>query len=249
MPSTTDRPLAGRTVLVAGAAGTIGTAVAGTLAARGADLVLHGHDRSPAIADLADGLTRRHGVRTFTVHGDVTEPDQLAQMRDTLLANAFGALDGLVNCITGFDGRPVSPQQLSVKEFRRVVDVDLVGCYVLVHELLPLLTARPDAKVVLFSSLAAQRGRPGAAHLCAAKAGVRGLALGLARDLEPLGVTLHVLAPGPVGHHGGPTGVPVSTPDQVAAVVAVLSSAAGDPLRGQVIELQGDPPITQEAPR
>jgi 3-oxoacyl-[acyl-carrier protein] reductase len=248
MPPTTDRPLTGRTVFVAGAAGTIGDVVATSLAAQGADLVLHGHDRSPAVADLATHLTRRHGVRTFTVHGDVTESGQLAQVRDTLLANAIDGLDGLVNCTTGFDGRPVGPADLSVKEFRRVVDVDLVGSYVLVHELLPLLTAR-GARVVLFSSLAAQRGRPGAAHLCAAKAGVRGLALGLARDLEPHGVTLHVLAPGPVGAHGGPTGVPVSTPDQVAAVVAVLSSAAGDPLRGQVIELQGNPRITEEAPR
>jgi gluconate 5-dehydrogenase/3-oxoacyl-[acyl-carrier protein] reductase len=121
-----------------------------------------------------------------------------------------------------------------------VVDVDLVGAYVLVHELLPLLTAHSGSRVVLFSSLAAQRGRPGAAHLCAAKAGVQGLALGLARDLAPHGVAVHVLAPGPIGPHG-PTGVPASTVEQVAELVAVLASPVGDPLREQVLVLQGNP--------
>jgi 3-oxoacyl-[acyl-carrier protein] reductase len=235
-----EPPLAGRRVFVAGAAGAVGTAVSRTLAAQGADLVLHGHGRSPALRDLADELHQRHGKRPLVVHGDITEPERIAEVRDTLRANACGALDGIVNCTTGFDGRPVALADLSVKEFRRVVDVDLVGAYVLVHELLPLLTAHSGSRVVLFSSLAAQRGRPGAAHLCAAKAGVQGLALGLARDLAPHGVAVHVLAPGPIGPHG-PTGVPASTVEQVAELVAVLASPAGDPLRDQVLVLQGNP--------
>jgi 3-oxoacyl-[acyl-carrier protein] reductase len=235
-------PLAGMRVLVAGAGGGVGTAVSRALAAQGADLVLHGHDRSPAVRDLADELQRLHGTRPLVVHGDITEPERIAEVRDILRANACNALDGIVNCTTGFDGRPVGLADLSVKEFRRVVDVDLVGSYVLVHELLPLLTARPGGRVVLFSSLAAQRGRPGAAHLCAAKAGVQGLALGLARDLAPQGVAVHVLAPGPIGPHG-PTGVPTSTATQVADVVAVLVSPRGDPLREQVLVLQGNTPL------
>jgi 3-oxoacyl-[acyl-carrier protein] reductase len=239
MPTPAERALGGRRVLVAGAAGGVGAAVSRTLAAQGAELVLHGHGRAPALRDLADELHRRHGTRPLVVHGDITEPERIAEIRDTLRANACGALDGIVNCTTGFDGRPVGLADLSVKEFRRVVDVDLVGSYVLVHELLPLLTARPGGRVVLFSSLAAQRGRPGAAHLCAAKAGVQGLALGLARDLAPHGVAVHVLAPGPIGLHG-PTGVPASTAEQVADVVAVLVSPVGDPLREQVLVLQGN---------
>jgi gluconate 5-dehydrogenase/3-oxoacyl-[acyl-carrier protein] reductase len=240
--------LAGRTVFVAGAAGAIGRAVSETLARCGADPVLHGHGSSAAVTVLATELSERYGVRARAVHGDVTEPAQLEQVRERLTAGGVSALHALVNCTTGFDGRPVDVAGLPVKEFRRVVDVDLVGSFVLVQELLPLLTAARGARVVLFSSLAGERGRPGAAHLCAAKAGVTGLALGLQRDLAPHGVTVHVVAPGPVGHHPMLTGVPISTADEVAGVVALLASPLGDPIGGQAHLVPGTLPAPAQPP-
>jgi len=228
-------------VFVAGAGGAVGTAVSRTLAAQGADLVLHGHGRSPALRDLADELHRRHGTRPLVVHGDITEPERIAEVRDTLRANACGALDGIVNCTTGFERPPGGTGRPVVKEFRRVVDVDLVGAYVLVHELLPLLTARPGARVVLFS-------RPGRANAvgpvpptCAPRRRVcRGSRSGWPVTWRRTASRCTAGNRDRFGPHG-PTGVPASTVEQVADLVAILASPVGDPLREQVLVLQGNP--------
>ncbi|HEX4725574.1 MAG TPA: SDR family NAD(P)-dependent oxidoreductase [Pseudonocardiaceae bacterium] len=215
-------PLAGRTVFVAGATGTVGTAVSETLARHGAHLVLHSHHPSAE-------LRERFGADARYVHGDITEPDQIGAI------DIEGPLHGIVNCVTGFDGRPQPLAALNAKEFRRVVDVDLVGSFVLVTELLPRLAS--GARIVLFSSVVASSGRPAAAHLCAAKGGVQGLARGLARDLAPRDIRVRVVAPGPVGPHPG---LPSCTPTEVADVVLFLSSASGDGVPdGDVITVLG----------
>lgn len=226
--------LRGATVFVAGATGKVGAAVSRTLARHGADLVLHSHHPSQGADELAGELRRDWAVTVHTVHADVTESDQIARIAETVQR-----LDGLVNCTTGFDGRPQPLSALTAKEFRRVVDVDLVGTFVLVSELLPRLC--DGARIVLFSSVAADRGRPAAAHLCAAKGGVRGLAQGLARDLAPRHIRVHVVAPGPVGPHAGlPAGTPFTTPDEVAGAVLFLVSPLGDPVAaGDVVTVLG----------
>lgn len=234
--------LAGKMIFVAGATGSIGTAVCWALARHRAELVIHSHGQSRAAPDLAEDLGRRYGTRALSVHGDVTEPEQMREIREGLVERGVVALHAVVNCTTGFDGRPTAVSDLTVKEFRRIVDVDLVGSFVLVKELLPLLSGTRGGKIVFFSSLAGLQGRPGAAHLCAAKAGVGGLALGLARDLAAHGVLVHVVAPGPVGPHPGLSGVPVSTVEEVAGVVTFLSSPLSDPLGGQVLAVHGTQP-------
>jgi 3-oxoacyl-[acyl-carrier protein] reductase len=216
----------GQWIFVAGAGGMVGRAVSRALARQGASLVLHGR------ADPPDC-----DVRHLPVCGDLTEPAQVDEMLHRLRDHGIGQLQAVINCTTGFDGQPVPVADLTVKEFRRVVDIDLVGSFVLVKSLLPLLRGPHRAHVVLVSSLAAVRGRPGAAHLCAAKAGLHGLALALTQDLAREGIVVHVAAPGPIGHPPGSTGVPSSSADQVAEVLAYLASPRSDLLNGQVLQL------------
>jgi 3-oxoacyl-[acyl-carrier protein] reductase len=239
MPVANVFGLAGRTVFVAGATGTIGRAVSLAMARAGAELVLHGRAASAEIVGLAAQVRDDHGVRAHVSDGDVTQSADVDRIRDELAAADVKALHALVNCTTGFDGHPVMAADLPVTEFRRVVDVDLVGSFLLVQGLLPLLAAADGSRVILFSSQAGMRGRPGAAHLCAAKAGVAGLALALARDLAPQKVIVHGVAPGPVGHHSGPVGVPVATPEEVADLAVLLACHVGDPLEGTPLLIAG----------
>jgi 3-oxoacyl-[acyl-carrier protein] reductase len=220
---------AGEWIFVAGAAGLVGRAVSAALAGQGANLVLHGRAAPPPPAGGAG--------RSIRVHGDLTEPGQVAQIRDRLRAEGLSRLDTVINCTTGFDGQPVPLADLPAKEFRRVVDIDLVGSFILVKELLPLLRGPHHARVVLLSSLAAVHGRPGAAHLCAAKAGLHGLVRAMTIDLARDNVVVHLVAPGPIGHPPGSTGVPSSTPGEVADVITLLTSAQAGPLSGQVLRL------------
>jgi 3-oxoacyl-[acyl-carrier protein] reductase len=230
----------GQWIFVAGAAGKVGRAVSDRLASEGANLVLHGRSNPPdrdmtARGGAGPGQARGQELR---VRGDLTEPGQMAEVRHRLQAHGIGRLHALINCVTGFDGQPVALADLPAKEFRRVVDTDLVGSFILVQSLLPLLRGPHHARVVLLSSLAAVRGRPGAAHLCAAKAGLHGLALAFTHELAREGIVVHLAAPGPIGHPPGSTSVPASSADQVAEVLAYLASPRGDLLSGQVLQLQ-----------
>jgi 3-oxoacyl-[acyl-carrier protein] reductase len=240
------RPDTAGWVLVAGATGRIGAETAEVLAARGTDLVVHG-SRREAAEKLANGLAERHGVRAVAVAADITDGTALAALRGELEAHGVTALAALVNCVTGYRGAPVPLAQLPEAELRHVIDVDLVGAFLLTQQLLPLLTARPGAKVVLFSSVAGLRGRFGAAHLCAAKAGVQGLVLALVNELRAHGVSVNTVAPGPVEHAGGqtvqlPPGVAFSTARQVAEVAAYLASEHSSPLQGQTLVVNGGLP-------
>jgi NAD(P)-dependent dehydrogenase (short-subunit alcohol dehydrogenase family) len=239
--------LAGAWVFLAGATGRVGLAAAAAFARRKANLVLHASGRSQDAEKLAARLAEQHGVSALPVAADVTEPGQLRALRERLTAEGVGALRALVNCTTGYSGRPVGVAELSAEEFRRVVNVDLVGAFLLVKELLPLLEAQPGARVVLFSSLAGLRGRASAAHLCAAKSGVQGLMLALARELEPRGVAVNAVAPGPVMRADGspppglPSGVVSSSPGLVASAVVYLASPFSTAVQGQMLVVGGQP--------
>jgi NAD(P)-dependent dehydrogenase (short-subunit alcohol dehydrogenase family) len=236
--------LAGGWALIAGATGVIGAAVADTLADRGTNLVLHaGANLDSATAQSAH-LATKYAVRTVPLRADVTDPTALDTICEYLATEGVPALNALVNCTTGFNGKPHGIDTLDPAEFRRVVDVDLVGGYLLVRAFLPLLRRAPAARVVLLSSLAGLRGRPGAAHLCAAKAGLVGLALGLSRDLAGDSIAVNVVAPGPVGPPDAgqlPPGVLTSTPEEVAAAVLLLADLTSR-LSGQVIVVNGGQP-------
>jgi len=232
--------------LVAGSTGLVGTAVAEGFASQGVNLVLHSGSRLGAAASQGDKLASSFGVRCVPLVADVTSETALATARCQAEASGVRHLDALVNCATGYDGRPADMKALDATAFRRVIDVDLVGSYLLVRAFLPMLCQARAARVVLLSSLAGVRGRPAAPHLCAAKAGVAGLALGLSRDLAEANIRVNVVAPGPVqdpdaGPLPLPPGMPASAPEDVAATVLMLAGTTPR-LAGQVIIINGGQP-------
>jgi len=233
-------------VLIAGSTGLVGTAVAKAFASQGVNLVLHGGSQLDAAASLGSKLAEEFPVRCVPVTADVTSQTALSAVRRHLEAAGVHQLDALVNCTSGYDGKPTDIDGLDAAAFRRVIDIDLVGSYLLVRTFLPLLRQADTARVVLLSSLAGLRGRPAAPHLCAAKAGIAGLALGLSRDLADVGIRVNVVAPGPVHPPDAdplplPPGMPVSAPEEVAATVLMLAGTAPR-IAGQVIVVNGGQP-------
>lgn len=230
-----------RTLLIAGANGLVGAVLAEAAAARGTGLVLLG--RSAArLGSLAARLEAAHGVPALPLAADVTDPAALDSAVRRARAAGLDRLDAAVNLVTGYRGRPVSPQDLSPEEFRRVLDTDVTGSFLLVRAWLPLLRAAPAGRVVLVSSVAGLRGRPAAAHLCAAKAGVNGLVLGLAADLAPDGVGVRCLAPGPIARPGTghpPSPIPLTTPERVAAAALRLTRPDAEP-HGEPVTVTGE---------
>jgi uncharacterized protein len=216
--------VAGRTVLLTGATGGLGHAIARRLRAAGAQLVLTGRR-----SEVLESLAAETGGLTVAV--DLSDPVAVQG-----LADACADVDVLV----ANAGLPGSGQltSFSVEEIDRALAVNLRAPMVLARLLAERMVARRSGHIVLMSSLAGKAAPPGSAVYSATKFGLRGFALSLREDLRRSGVGVSVVLPGFVRdagmfHDAGtklPPYVGTTTPDAVAD--AVLSAIEQD--RGEV---------------
>lgn len=206
--------LSGRTVLLTGATGGIGHAIARTLATRGAKLVLTGRR-----ADVLEPLAAETGGSTLAV--DLADRGEV----DRLIAEA-GAIDVLVaNAALPASG-PLD--DFSVAEIDRALDVNLRAPIILAKALSAgMLDRGGDGHIVLISSLAGKAGTAGGSLYSATKFGLRGFGQALRGDLHGTRVGVSVIFPGFISDAGMfvesgaelPKGVGTRTPEDVAAAV------------------------------
>lgn len=205
--------ISGSTVLLTGATGGIGHAIARALAGRGAKLILTGRR-----TDVLDPLASELGARALAV--DLAERAEVARLLgeagevDILVANA--ALPG--------SGRV---EDYSVQEVDRVLDVNLRAPIVLAQGLLPRMIERHSGQLVFISSLSGKAATPNTSLYNASKFGLRGFASALRADLHGSGVGVTTVFPGFISDAGMfadadvklPPGVGTRTPEQVAEAV------------------------------
>ena len=205
--------VAGATVLLTGATGGLGQAMARALAARGASLVLTGR-REALLAPLAAEL----GARAMV--GDLARPEEVSRLlaeagdADVLVANAALPASGRIDA-------------LGEAEIDAALAVNLRAPIVLAKGMAERMVARRSGHLVFVSSLAGKAASSGGSLYSATKFGLRGFALGLREDLRPHGVGVSVVAPGFVRdagmfHESGaklPPGIGTRSPEQVAAAV------------------------------
>jgi NAD(P)-dependent dehydrogenase (short-subunit alcohol dehydrogenase family) len=182
------KPLREQVVVVMGASSGIGREAAGRFAAEGAAVVLSGRSL-PALASLADELTAAGG-RAVAVPAEVTDPAQVRAVADRAVAE-FGRLDTWVHLPGVSVYAPV--EDISPEEFRRVVDVTLLGQVYGAMAALPHLRREGRGALVHVTSVVARRAFPLQSAYSAAKRGVEGflesLRVELAHDGVPIRVT------------------------------------------------------------
>ncbi|AKE88372.1 SDR family NAD(P)-dependent oxidoreductase [Rhodococcus aetherivorans] len=181
----TGRPdLSGRTAIVTGAAGGIGSAVARGLAASGAFVVALDAD-----AKVADVATE---IKGSSLCGDLTDPAFSARAVE-LAVETSGHLDILVNAA----GIQLRTTAIDVDEdaWQRLVDVNLSATYRLTRQAAKALI-ETRGSVVNIASLSADRAVAGIVPYGATKAALTQLGKGLAVELGPLGVRVNTIAPG-----------------------------------------------------
>lgn len=205
----------GSRVLLTGATGGIGEAIARTLHARGAELVLTGRK-----AEVLERLRGELADRVEVVEADLSRPDDLmrlvgeSQPVDILVANAglpgTGRLDSF-----------------SHEEIDRTLDVNLRAPMQLTRALVPSMLERGAGHVVLISSIAGKVPAPESSVYCATKFGLRGFGYSLNVELRGTGVGVTTVYPGFVREAGLfaksgvklPPGVGTSSPQEVADAV------------------------------
>jgi len=187
-----SRAFAGRTVLVAGGAGTVGAALSGLIVAEGGRVV---------VADVArpamEELVRRLGPAATSSVLDVTTPESWA-LATAVAYERHGRLDAIVNCAGLI--RLGATRSLPVDELRRVLDVGLAGAHLCLQAAADALEA--GGAVVLTASALGRSGAPGHGAVAAVAAGVEALARVGAVELAPDGLRVNTVL---VGLVAGPS--------------------------------------------
>lgn len=208
--------LADRTALLTGATGGLGRAIAKALAGRGARLALSG--RKPEALEALAAELPGEGHTVFPA--DLAEPGAAEK-----LAAAVGAADVLV-ANAGLPGTGRLPE-FTAQELSGALRVNLEAPMLLARALEPGMLEKGSGHMVFVASLSGKSATPLSSVYNATKFGLRGFALGLRADLDPVGIGVSIVSPGTIREAGmyadsGADPIPglgTGSPQQVADAV------------------------------
>ena len=247
-----DLSFANKNVLVTGASGGIGRAIAHEFAELGARVAVHYHQSRAAAEET---LAELPGGPHLLVEADVAVPESARKMVDTVVRE-MGAIHVLVNN-AGIYGT-YTIVDLTYEEWQekweRTIRINLMGPANTSFCVVQHMREHGGGKIVNVSSRGAFRGEPHAPDYGASKAGHNALSQSMAKALAPHNIFVYVVAPGYVATDmssaqlAGPEGDAirresplgrVASPEEVARTVVFLASEGTDYLTGCIVDING----------
>jgi len=252
-----DFQLTDQVIFVAGSSRGIGRAIAATLLAEGARVVLTGRDGAALQAAHGEMSALASAERIFSVQGDFSDAEVIARAFEATL-NRFGKIDHLIANLGTGAGKPGWNQ--SEEEWRRLFEMNFFASARLTQGVLPhLLANKKGGSILYISSIVALEATAAPLPYSAAKAALNNYAKNLARQLGPQGIRVNTIAPGNIFFSGGSwerhlnnrrdavelmlkTEVPqqrFGLPEEIASLAAYLCSAQASFATGACYVMDG----------
>jgi 3-hydroxybutyrate dehydrogenase len=254
--------LKGKAALVTGSTSGIGRAIAGRLAAEGADILLNGFGDAGEIEALRAELERDNAVKVIYSGADLTKPDAIEAMMDEAI-KAFGSIDILVNN-AGMQ-HVASIEDFPVARWDMIIALNLTAAFHTTRLALPGMKKKGWGRIINMGSAHSKVASPHKSAYVAAKHGLSGLTKVTALEGATDGVRCNTICPGYVftplvenqiadtAKARGMTEEQVRndvllaaqptkefvTPEQVAGFVAFLCSRDGDQINGADLSIDG----------
>jgi NAD(P)-dependent dehydrogenase (short-subunit alcohol dehydrogenase family) len=248
--------LDGKVAVVTGAAGVIGSATIRLLAERGARVVAvdrREQDLQTAIEDLPAS------AQALAVTADVTSEDEVEEYVRAAV-DKFGSIDVFYNN-AGIEGDVKPITEYSLESFRRVLDVNVVGVFLGLKHVLPVMLKQNKGSIINTASIAGLMGSPQVAVYSASKHAVVGLTKSAAWECTATGVRVNCVCPGLIdsrmlsaiieGRNSGNAPVPndkiveriparrLGQASEVASIVAFLASDEASYVSGSTYTVDG----------
>lgn len=188
--------LDGHVAVITGGASGIGLACARAFAAEGCRVALW--DRSPHVAEAAAGIASEHDRSTLGIETDITALDAMreAVLETESTLGPIAHLVHAAAIGSGKFGFPFT--NLTPEDWPRVLEVNIMGMVNVAHAVVPGMVERKAGTMVFIGSVAAQIGSPTDPPYSASKAANINFAHCLAKDLAPHGIRVNIVNPGMV---------------------------------------------------
>lgn len=183
--------LQGKVALITGASRGIGRAIAFSMAAAGADVILNYRNRATD-AQAVETKILASGRRCISVQADVSVAADVERLAREALTR-MGRVDILVN--NAGISRPQALDEITERDWDELIDINLKSCFLVTQAFLPAMRKRKWGRIINVSSVAAQIGGVVGPHYAASKAGMLGLTHYYARYLASEGITVNTIAP------------------------------------------------------
>lgn len=237
--------LSDRKVLVTGASGGIGGAIARAMYAQGATVALAGRNR-----ESLDALAVELGDRSHVVVGDLGDTESADAMMSAA-ADAMGGIDILVN--NAGLARDNLAMRIKDEDWQAVIDVNLTATFRLSRAVLRGMMKARWGRIINVTSIVGVTGNPGQTNYAASKAGIIGMSKSMAGEVATRGITVNCIAPGFIAtpmteslsddqREKLTAAVPagrLGAPEDVAACAVFLASEEAAYVTGQTLHVNG----------
>ena len=240
----TGDELAGRVAVVTGAGRNIGRAIARSLAAGGASVVVCARS-SVSDAEETASLIAEAGGDAKVVLGDLTEPEDVERLMAEV-SEHYSQLDVLVNNAAVRYETPLL--EMSYEEWRTVLGIGLDSAFLCTKAALPLMLSAAGGSIINLGGQTGHDPIPDRAHVIAAKGGLAAFTKAVAVEFADRNITVNCVVPGSIDttRAGGKSPMRQMPPAgrrgtvwEIAAMVRMLAGPDGRYITGQSIHVNG----------